>query len=85
MTEAILPAEVVPAVNSSVGRQIDGYENVKPEELAKRLNVPTTWIYEQVRSRAKDPMPHLRFGKYVRFQPDSPDFQAWIARRRSGR
>lgn len=61
------------------------YEIVDAVELALRLNVPTSWVYEQVRSRATDPMPHLRLGKYVRFQPDSPEFQEWLERHRWAR
>jgi hypothetical protein len=85
MTEIIVPSAQVEAALNANTRRINGYETVKPEELARRLNVPTTWVYDQVRSRAKDPMPHLRLGKYVRFQPDSPEFQAWMERHRSGR
>jgi hypothetical protein len=61
------------------------YEIVDANEIARRLKVPPTWVYEQVRSRAEDPMPHLRFRRYIRFQPDCPEFQAWLARRKSGR
>lgn len=57
-------------------------EIVDAKELANRLCVPVTWVYEQVRSRAQDPMPHLRLGRYVRFQPNSPEFQAWLAQHR---
>jgi hypothetical protein len=74
-----------PQDSSTAAHRFNGYRIAKPEEVAKLLNVPTTWVYEQVRSRAKDPMPHLRLGKYVRFQPDSPEFQEWLARRREMR
>lgn len=60
------------------------YEIVSAKELARRLDVPVSWVYEQVRSRAKDPMPHLMFGRYRRFQPDHPDFRAWLERHRAG-
>jgi hypothetical protein len=53
------------------------------EELAARLNVPASWIREQTRSRSLtgDPLPHLRLGRYVRFQWDSPELQGWLRRR----
>ena len=38
-----------------------------PEELAKRLKLPVTWVREKTRSRCPDPMPCFRIGRYVRF------------------
>lgn len=40
-------------------------------QLATRLNVPSSWIREKTRRRARtrdeDPLPIVRLGKYVRF------------------
>jgi hypothetical protein len=42
-----------------------------PEELAARLKVPKSWVFEQTRERAKvrnkTPLPRIRLGKYLRF------------------
>lgn len=38
-----------------------------PEELAARLKVRKTWVYEQTRSRSRNPLPRLNMGKYLRF------------------
>lgn len=42
-----------------------------PEELAARLKVPKSWVFEQTRERAKvrnkTPLPCIRLGKYLRF------------------
>ena len=42
-----------------------------PEELAERLKVPKSWVFEQTRERAKvrnkAPLPCIRLGKYLRF------------------
>lgn len=42
-----------------------------PEELASRLKVPKSWVFEQTRQRAKvrsnSPLPCIRLGKYLRF------------------
>jgi hypothetical protein len=42
-----------------------------PAELAERLKVPTSWVFEQTRQRAKvrnaNPLPCIRLGKYLRF------------------
>lgn len=39
---------------------------VKPQEMAYILNVPLSAIYEHTR---KGTIPHVRFGKYCRFDP----------------
>jgi hypothetical protein len=57
------------------------YEFIDCSELARRLAVPTSWIRDQVRSRSKDPLPHVNLGKYVRFLWGSPALELWIRRR----
>jgi len=61
--------------------QIVGYEFIDCSELARRWDVPVSWIRDQVRKRAEDPLPHVNLGKYVRFLWGSPEIQAWIERR----
>lgn len=51
-------------------------------ELAELLNVHESWVYEQTRLRASDPIPHHKMGKYVRFDLDDPALIEWIGRRR---
>ena len=60
-------------------------EVIDSAELAKRWNLPASWIREQTRSRALDPIPCLRFGKYVRFVWNDPALLKWLERRRSGK
>jgi len=60
------------------------FEILDSVELARRLSVPTSWVREQVRSRSADPIPHLRLGRYRRFQWGHPDLIAWLERRRRG-
>jgi hypothetical protein len=38
-----------------------------PEELAARLKVPDSWVYEKTRGRGRNPIPCLRLWRYVRF------------------
>jgi Helix-turn-helix domain len=42
-----------------------------PAELAARLKVPTSWVYEQTRHRGvirkADPLPYRKMGRYLRF------------------
>jgi predicted DNA-binding transcriptional regulator AlpA len=46
-----------------------------PEQLAERLQVKRSWIFEQTRNRAKvrnsHPLPCIRLGKFLRF--------SWVA------
>lgn len=58
------------------------WELIDAAELAKRWSLPASWIREQTRSRAADPLPCIRFGKYVRFQWQSPELERWLNRRR---
>lgn len=60
---------------------LNGYEFIDSKELASRWNLPESWIREQVRTRSTDPIPHIRFGKYVRFRWGSPELEAWAERR----
>jgi len=46
------------------------YEVVDAIELAQRWRVPVSWIREQTRDRASDPLPCVRLGRYVRFEPE---------------
>lgn len=60
------------------------YEVMTAEELAKRWKVPASWVREQCRSRAVDPIPHIQLGRYVRFSFGSPSLTAWWERRSTG-
>lgn len=41
-------------------------ELITANELAKRLNVPVSWIYRRTRL-GQEAIPHVKMGKYVRF------------------
>ena len=57
------------------------YEFIDSVELATRWSLPVSWVRDQVRARSADPIPHIRFGKYVRFRWRSPDLEVWAERR----
>ena len=59
------------------------FEVLDAGELAKRWHVPESWVREQTRNRAADPLPCVRLGRYVRFEWDSPRLVAWWAKRRT--
>ena len=60
---------------SSVSRE-DGPMNHAPstpdhlldvKAAAELLSVPESWIYQHVRARAEEKLPHFKLGKYIRF------------------
>ncbi|HWG85516.1 MAG TPA: helix-turn-helix domain-containing protein [Deinococcales bacterium] len=48
------------------------------EQAAALLNVPKTWVLAQARD---DRIPHVRLGRYVRFEEDALE-EWWRTRRR---
>jgi hypothetical protein len=59
-------------------------ELIDHHELARRLNLPVTWIQDGTRSRTTDPIPCGRFGRYVLFRWGSPELIDWIDRHFQG-
>ena len=45
-------------------------------DLAGMLRVPVSWVYEHVRLRGRERIPHLKLGKYLRFQ--EAEVRAWL-------
>lgn len=61
------------------------FELIDSEELAKRLNLPVSWVRSHTRNRTADEIPCVRFGKYVRFRWLSPELERWLADHQEGR
>jgi hypothetical protein len=38
-------------------------------DVARLLHVPVSWVYERTRRRGKERLPHIKLGKYLRFEP----------------
>lgn len=56
-------------------------EVINSAELAKRLNVPETWVRSRTNpKRTNDPIPHFRLGRYVRFPWGSDQLLEWLNR-----
>jgi predicted DNA-binding transcriptional regulator AlpA len=57
-------------------------EILTPEQLAERLQVKPSWVYEQTRDRAStrdsDSLPYIKMGRYLRF--DWVDVVEWLSR-----
>ena len=70
-----------PGASVSVGAPI---EILTPQQLAERLQVKPSWVYEQTRNRSgarnADPLPHIKMGLYLRF--DWRDVLAWLERQK---
>lgn len=63
--------------------QLEARHILTPEQLAERLHVDVSWVYDQTRKRARtrnaDPLPCIRMGKYLRFY--WPEVEKWLERR----
>jgi excisionase family DNA binding protein len=59
-------------------------EILTPTQVAERLQVKPSWVYEQTRERGNvrnpDPFPHIKLGRYLRF--DWQDVTEWLERRK---
>jgi hypothetical protein len=58
---------------------LEAKDILTPAQLAKRLQVKVSWIYESTRGRGRfggPPLPVLRVGKYLRFS--WPDVVEWL-------
>jgi len=59
-------------------------EILTPQQVAERLQLPESWVYEQTRNRASiripDPLPHMKVGRYLRF--NWSDVLAWLDRQK---
>src|SRR5580700_5854671 len=57
-------------------------EILTPAQVAERLQLPESWVYEQTRNRASvrcpDPLPHMKVGRYLRFKWS--DVLVWLER-----
>jgi predicted DNA-binding transcriptional regulator AlpA len=49
---------------------------LKPQELAALFGVPVSFIYDRTCRSASDPIPRIKIGKYVRFDPEQ--VESWL-------
>jgi excisionase family DNA binding protein len=56
----------------------DPSQILTPDDLAGRLKVSKSWVYEKTRQRSLDPLPLIRLGRYIRFY--WPNVVAWLER-----
>jgi len=46
------------------------------QDVAKLLRVPISWVYDRLRSKAANPLPGFKVGKYWRFK--EAEILAWL-------
>jgi hypothetical protein len=61
-----------------------GYEHLDAKGLSGRWKLPASWIRYHT-TQGDDPIPHIKFGKYVRYQWGHPALAEWLERRRKAR
>jgi hypothetical protein len=66
----------------SVAMPLSPDDILTPSELASRLKVRTSWIYEKTRDRQRNPIPCFHIGRYLRFS--WPDICSWLETTRTG-
>ncbi len=47
-------------------------------EVAQMLGVPVSWVYGRTRARGFERIPHVKLGKYLRF--DAAEIRGWLAK-----
>ena len=74
----------LPISDASVSGEGEPIAILTPQQLAERLQVKLSWVYEQTRTRSgvrnPDPLPHIKMGLYLRF--DWRDVLAWLERQK---
>lgn len=55
----------------AVMRAQNFHELLTHEEIAERLKVPASWVYEKTRKRCRNPIPSIPMGRYIRFDWDA--------------
>jgi hypothetical protein len=46
----------------------DNESLLTPEDVARKFQVPVSWVYGSIRGRSKDKLPHIYIGRYPRFE-----------------
>jgi predicted DNA-binding transcriptional regulator AlpA len=76
----------VPTVNADLDLHVipdpDDDSLLTPEDVARRFQVPVSWVYGCCRPRAKSPMPRIKIGHYLRFEEEA--VRAYIERQKKG-
>jgi hypothetical protein len=69
---------------AQIPAQISEFEKIDSAEFAKRISMTESWVRNQTRNNCHDRIPHVKLGRYVRFEWNSPELDAWWDRHRKG-
>jgi hypothetical protein len=58
------------------------YTMLDAKQLAEKWSLPESWIRNQTRKSCLDPIPHVKVGKYVRFEWPGRKLYLWWTRHR---
>jgi hypothetical protein len=58
------------------------YTPLDAKGLAEKWAVPESWIRNQTRASCPDPIPHVKLGRYVRFEWPSRSLYLWWRKHR---
>jgi len=48
------------------------------KDLAELFNLKESWIYDRTSRNGPEIIPHVKFGRQVRFDIESDEFRAWL-------
>jgi predicted DNA-binding transcriptional regulator AlpA len=48
------------------------------KDLSELFNLKESWIYDRTSGNGPEVIPHVKFGRQVRFDIESEEFQAWL-------
>src|SRR2546425_746715 len=75
----IRPSDRGESTNSTSAPDLDAEVLLTVQKVAQILNVPVSWVYEHVRRSAAHRLPHVRVGKYIRFEASA--IRDWLEER----
>ncbi len=67
MTVTNIQFDIAARNAATVGEKVKD-ELLTVRDVANLLRVPTSWVYERTRRRGNDQLPHVKLGKYLRFE-----------------
>ena len=73
------PSSITPVIST-----LSEFEKIDSAEFAKRISMTESWVRNQTRNNCHDRIPHVKLGRYVRFEWNSPELDAWWDRHRKG-
>jgi predicted DNA-binding transcriptional regulator AlpA len=53
---------------ATVGEKAQEERLLTVQDVATLFHVPASWVYERTRRRGSDQLPHVKLGKYLRFE-----------------